>query len=120
MITIHTFTSLMKNGNSQELRRKDWKNWSFLVEGEWSESPYHQGYNRFAIGNTADRKFYAIKHIDFPEKIVAVAEVDGDEKFEVIAGQMMKKVREAGGPYVGMPDMFGNFDDDLFWATYQS
>lgn len=111
------------NGAADEfarLRKKRWFSRDFVVAGEWSESPFHQGKEKFAVGATADRKFWALLNVSFPTRIVAVAEVDQDVSVEEIAAEMMRAVEEKGGPYIEGVHDWGEIDAEAFLEFYNA
>lgn len=102
------------------LKRKKWHSSQFIAAGEWSESPFHQGREKFGVRATADRKFWALLNISFPTRIVAVAEVDGDVSVEELAAEMMWAVEEKDGPYIDGFHDFGEIDEDAFVKFYNA
>ncbi len=41
------------------LKRKKWVGWKFLVRGEWSQSPFHQGYTSFFVTRSVIKILYS-------------------------------------------------------------
>ena len=56
--------------------------WHFLLTGEWSQSPYHQGKVAFHYRNTNDRINWAILSLGFPRRIAVVAAFNQLTKIE--------------------------------------
>ena len=44
----------------QRLKRRKWASWELVVAGEWSQSPDHEGKQKFAVRSTADRRTRAL------------------------------------------------------------
>ena len=44
----------------RRLKRTKWASWELVVAGGWSQSPYHQGKQKFAVRSTADRRTRAL------------------------------------------------------------
>lgn len=82
------------------MKRKKWTGWRFLAQGEWSESPFHQGNETFNYTFTEDRRFWALMQRAFPCRILAVAEVEPAQGAEEVLGQMLKTLMNQGGPYI--------------------
>jgi hypothetical protein len=102
------------------LRRKKWYSWDFVVAGEWSESPFHEGKEKFGVRATADQRFWSLVNVSFPTRIVAVAEVDREVSVEEIAAEMMSAVKEKGGPYIDGVHDYGEIDADAFLRFYNA
>lgn len=109
------------NGTEEEfarLRRKKWHSWHFVVAGEWSESPSHEGKEKFGVRATADGRFWSLLSISFPTRIVAVAEVDHGISIEEAAGELMAAVYVKGGPYVDGIRDYGVIDPAALWKHF--
>ena len=102
------------------LKRKKWHSWHFVVAGEWSESPFHQGKEKFGVRATADRRFWSLLNVSFPTRIVAVAEVDREVSVEEMAAELMWAVKEKGGPYIDGVHDYGEIDADAFLGFYSA
>lgn len=118
MIRIVTAYDAAAADEFARLRRKRWVSRDFVVAGEWSESPFHQGKEKFAVGATADQKFWALLNVSFPTRIVAVAEVDRDVSVEEIAAELMWAVEEKCGPYIDGVHDYGEVDAEAFLKFY--
>tara|TARA_R110002073_G_scaffold277529_1_gene441414 strand:- start:73 stop:384 length:312 start_codon:yes stop_codon:yes gene_type:complete len=79
---------------------------------------HHQGDQRFFIASTPDQRYWALKSMGFPTRIIAIAQVNSEVYLEKIAGQMMRAVADQDGDYIDMIHDFGNVDIDLLWGTY--
>jgi hypothetical protein len=107
-------------GKFSRLKRKKWCGWSFLMSGEWSQTPIHQGNTNFFIAHTADERNWALLHKSFPPKIVAVAEVNSAVSKEEVAALMMRRLADQDGPYIESPHDYGEIDSERFWQIYDS
>jgi hypothetical protein len=92
--------------------------WLELVSGEWSESMYNQGYVKFRISHSDDKKAWALVSVAFPSRIVAVAESSCPMTLEEMGALMLRRVQEAGGPYCEFLHDNGEIDIDRFWSIY--
>lgn len=84
----------------RRIKRRNWRPWTFIVKGEWDESPYHGGTTTFdASGPVAcgGRHLYALKSLGIPSRISAVAECDVAVPLEVATGAMITAIAKAGG-----------------------
>jgi hypothetical protein len=117
-IRIYTYVCEKDAEEFARLKKQKWGQWDFLVSGEWSQSPYHQGNHRFFIASTPDHGYWALKSTGFPTRIIAIARVQGDLCLEKIAGQMMRAVADLDGDCIEMVHKFGNIDRGLLWDTY--
>lgn len=120
MIRIVTAYDGQESDELRRLKRRKWASWDFVVAGEWSQSPYHQGKQKFAVRGTADRRTWALLDVSFPVRIVAVAVADRELSVEEAAGEMMWAVQAKGGPYVEFFDHYGDIDDDALWRFYDA
>ena len=100
------------------LKRKRWRSWHFIVAGEWSQSPFHQGKEKFGVRATEDQRFWSLLNVSFPTRIVAVAEVDRNVSVEEVAAEMMWAVEEKGGPYIDGVHDWGEIDAQAFLEFY--
>ena len=58
-----------------------------------------QGHMSFAVAVSPDKRRWALKAVDFPSRIVAVAETTGSVPMERVAGTMMGAVAARRGEY---------------------
>jgi hypothetical protein len=94
---IHTLFSGADRTTFGRLKRKKWTAWKFLISGEWSQTPWHQGNHRFFISSTADKTWWALLNTGFPSRIVAVATETAGLTLEEIAGKMLTRIYREGG-----------------------
>lgn len=120
MFRFFRFSSLTCIYNGKVKKKSKWGQWDFLISGEWSESPHHQGDHRFFIASTPDHRYWALKSIRFPTRIIAIAQVNGDVCLKKIAGQMMRAVADQDGDYIDMIHDMRNMNLDLLWDTHTS
>lgn len=79
------------------IKKQKWIEWEFLLSGEYSATPYHYGNLSFHLAHSKDKRFWAVlyKGTFFPvRRIVAVAEVIKSCPVEIIAGAMLRKVKD--------------------------
>ena len=120
---IYTFLDEASRSIFERIKRKKKVGWKFLVAGEWSQSPMHQGKTSFYYSHTSDRKFWALLERNFPIRIVAVAEVGPDAVSESVLGEMFRAVREDGGSYIDIVDFATEKEidfeivQDVSWGT---
>lgn len=120
MIRIVTAYDGQGSDELRRLKRRRWGSWDFVVAGEWSQSPYHQGKQKFAVRGTADRRTWALLDVFFPVRIVAVAVADRELSVEEAAGEMMWAVREKDGPYVDGVHDYGDVDPVALWRFHDA
>ena len=65
-----------------QMKNKTSGAWEFLLSGEWSQSPYHQGKVAFHYRNTNSKKNWAILSIGFPKRIAVAATFNQLTKIE--------------------------------------
>lgn len=105
----------------RKVKRRTTGPWTFLISGEWSQSPYHQGNHQFHIRSSPDKTRWALMSSGFPSRIIAVAQFGDPTRLEVAAGEMMRSAREHDGDYIDMVhDHAKGIDLDLLWKTYRS
>lgn len=92
--------------------------WDFLLNGQWSQSPYHQGKVEFHYRNTNDRRNWAILSIGFPKRIAVVATFDQPTELVEACSIMLKTLKRRGGEYFDCIDDTGDFDYDRFEEAY--
>lgn len=102
----------------KKLTRRTSGKWSFLVLGEWSQSPWHQGDLKFSIRSSEDRKYWALLSSGFPNRIVAVAHFIDGTNLETAGAQMLKALREQGGGYIDAVHEYGDIDISAFSDAY--
>lgn len=93
--------------------------WNFLLSGEWSQSPYHQGKVEFHYRNTKDLRNWAILSIGFPKRIAVVATFDEPTELEKACSILLKTLKRRGGEYFDCIDDTGDFDYDQFEEAYE-
>ena len=59
----------------QRLKRKKW-NWQFLASGYVTWNMASSGNQSFNIGNTRDKRYWALQDLSWNRKIVVIAEVE--------------------------------------------
>jgi hypothetical protein len=89
--------------------------WTFLVSGEWSQSPHHQGDVRFFARSSEDKTCWGILESSFPKRIVVAAHFGKAIEIEGACATMLQRLRERGGEYIDFAHEFGDIDQDLFW-----
>ena len=120
MNTMKIYTYISSDGAVfRRLKRKKWASWKFLVSGEWSESPMHQGNCYFYVSYTSDKRYWAVLNRGFPKRIVALAEVNDGSILEEIAAKMLAKVREDDGEYISLMHRHGDINVKRFWSLYR-
>lgn len=92
--------------------------WLELVSGEWSETMYNQGHVKFRISHSDDKKASALLSVAFPSRIIAVGESSCPMTLEEVGALMLRRVKEAGGPYCEFLHDKGEIDIDRFWSIY--
>jgi len=102
------------------LKRRTSGKWTFLVSGEWSQSPYHQGNISFYIRSSDDNRYWALMSGGFPRRIIAVADAPEDTRLEIAGGEMMRMVRAQDGDYIDLVHESGDIDFEAFWKTYKA
>lgn len=100
------------------LKRCKWGAWKFLLAGEWSASPFHQGRHRFYVASTRDRRYWALLTRGFPKRIIAVAQVETEVRLEKVAGEMLRIVKKRDGDYIDLVHSFGDIDVQQLWIAY--
>ncbi len=109
-MNIICYTEEDKLSEFKKLKRKKWEAFDFLMDGEWSESPYHEGDVRFYYSSTPNKKNWAIMEIGFPKRIVCVASLESPmDPIEVLA-RMLLRLDETGGTYI---DLLNDGSDDI-------
>ena len=93
----------------KRLKRKKWE-WEFLVSGTATESPMHHWRATFFIGKTKNKRFWALQHREWFNKIVVIAEIEDVEQIDEsrIAQKMLQKYKDYGGHYIEFYDDRGN------------
>jgi len=102
------------------LKRRKWVGWKFLVRGEWSQSPFHQGYTSFFVTRSKDKTCWALLEQTFPRRIVAIAQTCADLSLEEISAAMMHKLASQGGPFIESPHEHGDINSKKLWAALDS
>lgn len=102
------------------LKRRTSGDWRFLISGEWSQSPYHQGNHRFYIRSSKDKQYWALLSIGFPNRIIAVAHTPVPTTLEAVAANMMRMVRQHHGDYIDLVHENGDIDGSLLWKLYRA
>ena len=103
----------------KQLKRKTPGSWRFLLSGEWSQSPYHQGNVQFYVRSSNENKNWAILSSGFPNRIVVVAIFDQPTSVEEASGFMLQTLEKRGGEYIEFIHHMGSIDKDKFWEVYE-
>jgi len=93
--------------------------WHFLLTGEWSQSPYHQGKEEFHYRNTNSKKNWAILSLGFPKRIAVVATFDQPMELEEACSIMLKTLKRRGGEFFDCIDETGDFEYERFEEAYE-
>ncbi len=122
MSVMRIFTAESKDEQAfNVIKKSKWTTWKLLISGEYSDSPFHFGKLSFYFAETEDKRFSAIlyKGTILPfKRIVAVAEVIDTSQKEIIAGAMMRQIREELGLYITYPEDINIKKYDLFKEYY--
>lgn len=102
----------------RSLKAKTSGRWTFLVSGEWSQSPYHQGDLTFLIRRSVDKRSWTVLRSGFQKKIVAAARFDEPASIEFAGSSMLRLLREQDGEYIDYVEEFGDIDKKQFWSAY--
>jgi hypothetical protein len=101
-------------------RRSAEGQWIFLISGEWSQSPYHQGDIKFFVRSSRAEKHWALLVSGFPRRIVATAFTPEPAQLEVVAAAMMRAVKQADGEYIDLVEDYGDdVDGAVLWRLYR-
>ena len=65
LIIIYTNIGAYDATEFARLKKRRSEHWDFLISGEWSESPHHEGDHRFFIASTPDHRCWALKSTGF-------------------------------------------------------
>lgn len=103
----------------RQMKRKTKGGWTFLMSGEWSQSPYHQGRVQFYVRKSEDNRDWAILSYGFVKRIVVVASFIHPVTVEVASGIMLHVLRKRRGEYIEFFEKFGKFDDEKFLEIYE-
>jgi hypothetical protein len=119
---IFVLTHLQAGGEDSflKLKRKKWCGWTFLVNGEWSQTPMNQGKTSFYISHTKDKLHWALLDEGFPRRIVAVARLTEILPVEEIAALMMHRLASQGGKYIEFPYDYGDIDSEKLWSMFRA
>ena len=91
------------------LRRKRWYDWQFVLRGEWSETPWHQGDYSFFIGHNKDNTLWAIKETAANTGICIIAATpEGVPDLAYLAELMLERLADWGGPAVEFVHDYGD------------
>jgi len=93
--------------------------WEFLLCGEWTQSPYHQGKVEFHYRNTNSKKNWAILSLGFPKRIAVVATFDQPTVIEEACSIMLKTLKRRGGEFFDCIDETGDFEYERFEEAYE-
>jgi len=102
----------------KRLKRKTSGDWTFLVSGEWSQSPWHQGTHSFYIRSSEDKQYWALLNGGRPRRIVAVAHTPGPLSLTFVGASMMQTLYKQGGDWIGERHDYGDIYEDLFNKIY--
>lgn len=120
MISIHTYCSRTGNAEFARAKRFAHKRWTFVVAGEWSQTPCNAGNVRFRAAGANLGHRWALLSVGFPTRIAAVAEADRPVPFADIVGLMMRQLRADGGEYLdGYHDWNDKIDIDRVRSVYR-
>ena len=120
ILELYTCRETDERRSFRRLSRRASGDWQFLVSGEWSQSPYHQGNCKFYLRSSEDRQYWALLSVGFPNRIIAVARTMQGIAVELVGARMLQASQLAGGDYIDMVDDHGEIDADSFWALYES
>jgi len=104
----------------KKMKKQTSGSWEFLLSGEWSETPYHQGNVRFYYRASEDRCNWAILTEGFPKRIVVAATFDQPTGLEDACAIMLKTLKRKGGECVDLVDDSRDFDEERFWEAYRT
>ena len=97
---------------------------TWLVSGEWSQTPWHQGDVEFGFRRCEEHGVWALLQlsdsVDEWNRVVVVAEpLPGHTTEQIVAG-MMRELRLQHGPYVDLVDRCNedDVDFDAIWDEY--
>ena len=91
------------------LRRKRWYDWQFVLRGEWSESPWHQGNYSFYIAHNKDKTLWAIRETTARTGICIIAATpNGVTDVASLAEVMLEQLADWGGPAVEFVHDYGD------------
>jgi hypothetical protein len=97
-----------------QMKNKTSRTWHFLLTGEWSQSPYHQGKVEFHYRNTNNLRDWAILSIGFPKRIAVVATFDQPTEIEEACSIMLKVLKIRRREFLDCIDETGDFDYERF------
>jgi len=103
----------------QQLKRKTNGSWTFLLSGEWSQTPYHQGNVKFYVRSSNSNQNWAILSSGFPKRIVVAATFKQSTSVEVASGIMLQTLRKRGGEYFDYVHDVGEIEYQEFWEAYK-
>jgi hypothetical protein len=117
---IYTCYVQQQSEQFSRIKRRTSGKWTFLMSGEWSQSPYHQGNQRFYIRNSPDKRYWALLSSGFPKRIIAVAHTPEPREIEEVTAKMMGACKRAGGDYIDLINDSGDLDARKFWNYYRT
>ncbi len=102
-----------------QMKHKTAGPWHFLLTGEWSQSPYHQGKVEFLFRNTNDQKHWALLSMGFPKRIAVVATFGVPTELEEACSIMLKTLKRRGGEFFDCINETGDFEYERFEEAYE-
>ena len=117
-MTIYTYCAPDDAKEFKRLKRKTSGDWTFLVSGEWSQSPWHQGTHSFYIRSSEDKQYWALLNGSRPRRIAAVAHTPVPLSLTFVGASMLQTVYKQGGDCIGGIHDYGDIDEDLFNKIY--
>jgi len=94
-------------------RRRIWESWKFLVSGEWSESPYHQGNHSFFYSISKDGQLMRILHQAFPPTILVIGRRGPQEELGSMATRLLQEINDEYGYYIEFVHHYGELDFEI-------
>jgi len=94
-------------------RRRIWESWKFLVSGEWSESPYHQGNHSFFYSISKDGQFMRILHQAFPPTILVIGRRGPQEELGSMATRLLQEINDVFGYYIEFVHHYGELNFEV-------
>jgi hypothetical protein len=94
-------------------RRRIWDPWKFLVSGEWSESPYHEGNHCFLYSVSKDSQFMRILHRSFPPTILMIGRRGAKEELGEMAARLLREINDEYGYYIEFVHHYGDLEFEV-------
>lgn len=82
------------------VKRRKRQRWHFLLSGEWSQSPYHQGDLTFYYSFNTKKNHCAILQTGYPKRIVAIVDQIKKESDTYVLAYLLYMLKKKDDIYV--------------------